>query len=237
MNKHVVLAGNLNLNVLDFENNKKVENFISLMFYYDMILTTNKPAQVTANTATRFFANVGPILVKEITESKNKFESYLVKTSAIMQHKLVLINELRDVFFSLKLNKSPGHDEISFNKIKKCFSELYKPLKHVFNLSIETGVLPDKLKIARVPPTYKAGDSSDITNYRPISVLPSFSKILERIMHNCLFPYMSQEKILYSKQLGFQSGHSTEHTILQLANQIHEFFENNFYSLGVFIDS
>ena len=67
-----------------------------------------------------------------------------------MQHKLVSINELRDAFFSLKLTKSPGYDEISFNVVKKCFSELCEPHKHVFNISIEIGVFPDKLKIARV---------------------------------------------------------------------------------------
>ena len=94
-----------------------------------------------------------------------------------MQHKSVSINELRDAFFSFKLNKSPGYDEISFNVVKKCFSELWEPLKHVFNSSIETGVFPGKLKIACVLPVYKAGDSSDLTNYRPISVFPCFSKI------------------------------------------------------------
>ena len=64
-----------------------------------------------------------------------------------MQHKLVSINELRDALFSFKLNKSPGYDEISFNVFKKC-----EPLKHVFNLSVETEVFPDKLKIAHVLP-------------------------------------------------------------------------------------
>ena len=88
----------------------------------------------------RFFANVGLVLAKEIPESENTFESYLVKTSATMQHKSVSINELRIAFFSLKLNKIPGYDEISFNVVKKCFSELCKPLKHVFNVSIETEV-------------------------------------------------------------------------------------------------
>ena len=96
-----------------------------------------------------------------------------------MHHKSVLINGLRDAFFSLKLNKSPGYDEITFNVLKKCFSELCKPIKHIFNLSIETGVLPDKLKIARVSPINKAVDSSDLTNYGPIPVLPCFSRILK----------------------------------------------------------
>ena len=95
---------------------------------------------------------------------------------------------------SAKLNKSPRYDEISFNVVKKCYSDLCEPLKRVFNLSIETGVFRDKLKIPRVSPVYKAGDSSDLTNYRPISVLPCFSKILERIMYNRLFSYVPQKK-------------------------------------------
>ena len=165
----------------------------------------------------RFFATAGPILAKQIPESESTFESYLVITSATMQHKSGSINELRDAFFSLNFNKSPGCDEVRFNIIKKCFSELCKPLKHVFNLCIETGVFTDKLKIARVTPVYKAGGSHDLTNYRPISALPCFSKILERIMYNRLFSYVSQEKFLYLKQFGFQSGHSTEDAILQIS--------------------
>ena len=99
-----------------------------------------------------FLANVGPILAKQIPENESTFESYLVKISATMQHKSVSTNELRNAFFSLKLKKSLGYDEISFNVVKKCFSELCEPLKQVFNLSIETGVFPDKLKIAHVSP-------------------------------------------------------------------------------------
>ena len=71
--------------------------------------------------------------VKQISESENAFQSCLVKISAIMQNKSVLINEIRDAFFRLKLNKSVGYDKISFNVIHKCFSELCKPLKYAFN--------------------------------------------------------------------------------------------------------
>ena len=85
-------------------------------------------------------------------------------------------------------------------------------------------------------PLYKTGASSDLTNCRPISSLPWFFKILERIVYNCLHSYVPQEKILYSKQFGFQSSHSTDHAILQLANQIHEPAKNNLHTLGVFID-
>ena len=149
-----------------------------------------------AEVASQFFANVGPILAKQIPESENTFESYLVKTSAIMQHKSDSINEVRDVLSSLKLSKSQEYGEISFNVIKKCFCGLCEPVKHVFNLSIKTRVFPDKLKIVRVSPVYRAGDSSDLTNYRPISDFPCLFKIFERIMYNRLFSYVFQEKNL-----------------------------------------
>ena len=136
----------------------------------------------------------------------------------------------------MKSNKSPGYDDISYNVIKKSFGNLCEPLKYLFNLSIEKGVFPDDLKIVWVTPIYKGEDSSDISNYRPISVLPCFSKILEHIMYNRLYKYLIENNILYSKQFGFQNGHSTDHAVVQLVDQIIESFENNKYTLGVFID-
>ena len=106
----------------------------------------------------------------------------------------------------------------------------------MFNLSIEKGFFPDDLKTARISPIYKGEDSSDVSNYRPTSVLPCFSKILERIMYNRLYKYLIENNILYSKQFGFQNGHSTDHAVVQLVDQIIESFENNKYTLGVFID-
>ena len=146
------------------------------------------------------------------------------------------MNELKDAFFSLKINKSPGYDDISFNVIKKCFSSLCEPLKYLFNLSIEKGIFPDDLKIAKVTPIYKSDDKSDLSNYRPISVLSCFSKMFERIMYNRLYQDLTENEILYPKQFRFQTGHSTEHAIVQLIDQILESFEYNKYTLGVFID-
>ena len=106
----------------------------------------------------------------------------------------------------------------------------------MFELSLEKGIFPDDLKIARVTPVFKGGDRSKLGNYRPISVLSCFSKILERIMHNRIYKYLQENKILYPKQFGFQFGHSTDHAIIQFVDQIFEAFENNLYTLGVFID-
>ena len=81
-------------------------------------------------------------------------------------------------FFSHKLNKSPGYEETTFNVVKKYFSGLYEPLKHIFNLSIETRVFPDKLKIAFVLPEYKADDSCDLITDQFLSSL-AFLKFLK----------------------------------------------------------
>ena len=91
------------------------------------------------------------------------------------------------------------------------------------------------MKIAKVISPFKNGNPENI-NYRLISVLPCFSKVLERIMYNRLYKYLCEEKLLYSKQFGFQKGHSTDHAILHLVDQIYESFENDNYTLGVFID-
>ena len=119
-------------------------------------------------------------------------------------------------FFSLKINKSPGYDDISFNVLKKCFSGLCEPLKYLFNLPIEKGIFPDDLKIAKVTPIYKADDKSNLSNYRPTSVLSCFSKILERIMYNSLYQYLTENKILYLKQFSISILVSRQDTRLNM---------------------
>ena len=131
-----------------------------------------------------------------------------------MENKPLFINELKEVFLSLKINESIGHDDISYNVVSKCFGELCTPIKHIFDLSFKNGIFPDSLKIVKVTHIYK---SDDISRLR-------------------LYSYLQENKILYSKQFCFQAGHSIDHTIIQLVEQIYENFEYNKYTLGVFID-
>ena len=128
-------------------------------------------------------------MASKITNPSTTVESYINKPDSIMETKQLSMNELKDAFFSLKINKSPGYDDISSNVLKKCFSSLCEPLKCLFNLSLEKGNFCDDLKIAKVTPIYKADKKSDLSNYRPISALSCFSKILVRIMYNRLYQY------------------------------------------------
>ena len=79
--------------------------------------------------------------------------------------------------------KSAGLDRIAISIIKQSIQIIAEPLAHIINLSITSGIVPDQMKIARVVPLFKAGDRLLFTNYRPVSILPSFSKFLEKVVY------------------------------------------------------
>ena len=130
--------------------------------------------------------------------------------------KPLLVNELKDAFFSLKLNKSSRVDDASFNIIKKCLG-VY--VIYLFQLPLEKGVFLDDLKIAKVTLIYKAGDNGDISIYRSISVLPCISKTLESLMNNRFYNYLKENNISYKIQFGFQGVYSTSDTSVQLVDK------------------
>ena len=170
-------------------------------------------------------------MTKDIGTSTKSFNEYIKKNDTTQPEKVISVYKLKDVFFSLKIYKSTGDDDITLNVVKKYFGVLHKPLLHIFNLSLQTGIFLEKLKIARVTPLFKGSENYELGKYRPISVLPCFSKILEKIMYNCLYKYLTDKK-----QFGFQEGHSTEHAIVQLVDQIRNSFESKQYTLGVSVD-
>src|SRR6218665_66663 len=111
-----------------------------------------------------------------------------------------------------------------------------EPLAVIFNSSFNTSIVPNLLKSAIVTPIYKQGLRNEVSNYRPISTLPHFSKLLEKIMYSRLYSYIEKKHILYQHQHGFRSGHSTALSLLNLHDNISAAFERAEYSLGVFVD-
>ena len=187
------LPPKITVNKVDLSDETKIAHFLS--------------------TFSSFFTNTGKHLASKIPNASTPFEYFVNKSDFVIETKPLSMNELKDAFYSLRSNKSPGYDDIIYNVIKKCFGSLCEPLKYLFNLSVKKGVFSDDLKIARVTPIYKSEDSKDISNYKPISVLPCFSKILERIMYNRLYKYLIENNILSSKQFDFQNGHSIDHVV------------------------
>ena len=104
-------------------------------------------------------------------------------------------------------------------------------------LSSLSNIFLDDLEIAKVTSVFKAGNNTELNNYRPIFVLICFSKILERVIYNRLYKYRLDSNIIYKKHFGFYEGQSTDHEILQLLDQIHNNFEQNNFTLGVFMDT
>ena len=111
-----------------------------------------------------------------------------------------------------------------------------QPLTHILNLSLCQGVFPQELKIAKVIPLYKSGDTKIINNYRPVSVLSVFSKLFERIVETRLFSFVNQNEILYKYQFGFRKKYNTNSALVLITDKIMNALNNNEIVLGLFLD-
>ena len=116
----------------------------------------------------------------------------------------------------LKTKLSSGHDDISSKLLKETIFHIVHPITHIINMSSHTGIVPDQLKIAKVVPIYKASDNSLLNNYRPISLLPIFSKLLEKIMFDKVMNFLNKNNILYEHQYGFRAKHSSIQPIIHV---------------------
>ena len=111
-----------------------------------------------------------------------------------------------------------------------------KPLVTIFNLSLSTGVVPDSFKIASVIPVYKKGSQIGLNNYRPISLLSIFNRILEKIIFKRLITIINKHTILYNKQFGFRSKHSTLQAILLITDKAQRAIDDDNYSCAISLD-
>ena len=112
--------------------------------------------------------------------------------------------EISDIIENLKQTDSVGHDNIPLKLIRHCKSELAEILSDINSHAIAEGVFPDSLKIAKVIPVFKAGDLKSVTNYRPISILPIFSKIFEKVIYKRLDDFLMKNEILHKTNLVFE---------------------------------
>ena len=106
-------------------------------------------------------------------------------------------------------------------------------LTHICNLSFKRGIFPAQLKIANVVPIYKTGNEHVFSNYRPVSVLPIFSKLLEKLKYNRLMDFITRNKLLYKHQFGFQKGKSTYMALMLLIDKITEALDNGYCNVGI----
>ena len=194
------------------------------------------PAEI-AQAFNSFFTNIGPELASKISCDNKHFTEYLSKPN---DNTMCFIptdqHEILKIVKSLKPKKSTGHDGISTKLLKQIIPNIALPLEHIFNLSLSTGCCPDLLKLAKVIPIFKKDDPTQVTNYRPISLLPCISKILEKIVYKRLDSFLSLYKILNSAQFGFRKKFSTNFAINKLLDSVINSLSKKDHIIAIFMD-
>ena len=190
-----------------------------------------------ANRFCKYFTDIDPALASRIPSTSFSFRSFLTDN----ENCPIILNEtnaheLEEICHDFQAGKAPEYDNIPMYLIKYSFDLIYEPLAQLINLSLTTGVFPDKLKIAKVIPIYKAENRENFSNYRPISLLTNFSKIFERVMYKRLITFVEHYEILYCYQFGFRKNHSTSMALIHLVNKITSAIDCKEITAGVFLD-
>ena len=186
----------------------------------------------------KYFTNIGPNLASAIpTVNSATFRSFF----GSRDYPPIILNptdtcELENICSLFLPRKAPGYDNISMRVIKHSFHLISAPVANIINLSLLQGVYPDKLKIGKVIPIYKTEDPSLFVNYRPISLLPYFSKFFEKVMYNRLVEFAATNEIFYLRQFGFRKNHSTSHALIHLLNKISSAIDQHQTTVGIFLD-
>jgi hypothetical protein len=191
-----------------------------------------------ANEFNDFFTSVGVNIAESILPTSVKAEDFMPVLENVQNLDLGTTSQVHicDIIKSLKTKNSCDTDGLSTKLLQKLAIEISWPLAHIFRLSLNSGVFPSRLKCSRTVPIFKAGRSDLCDNYRPISLLSTLSKILEKMVCVQLVNHLDRNKILYKHQYGFQRNRSTEHSIVHALNFISSAMNENKYTIGVFFD-
>ena len=194
----------------------------------------SNPAEI-AQSFNNFFSNIGSTLANKIPKSNKDHIHYLNKINKEFTRSLFLSDISEDDIIKIingLRNCSAGPDLIKPMTLQKGVL----PLLHIYQLSFQNGIFPDELKLAKVVPIFKKEDESKLTNYRPISLLSVFSKILERLMANRLVDFIEKYSILSEEQFGFRKGRSTYMAVINFLKKVQSSIENKEHCIGIYID-
>ena len=188
--------------------NKKYKNLPSSMYNKNLKLHSINDIVEEFN---HYFLSMGKNISDSIPPVNHSYDSYLpnnrIEKSLFL--KPISVSEIIKITSNIKMSKSTGHDNISSRIVKSSIHCLVEPLCYIFNRSICSGIVPEKLKLAKIVPLHKKGDTHDMSNYRPIAILPVFAKILEKIIYERLYGFLQLNNILIDEQFGFRRQYST----------------------------
>ena len=192
---------------------------------------------IVADKFNEFYLNVADNLSSKIKQKGSKFQDYLKNPSkSSFALKEILPVDVVKVINDLDGTKSGDIHNISPDLIKISKQTIVQPLSIIFNRCIHDGIFPQSMKSAKVIPVHKGNSKLITSNYRPISLLPIFSKIFERLIYDQFMNYIDKHNILSDLQFGFQKNKSTEHAISSILSNINKASHNNQSSYCIFLD-
>ena len=214
--------------------NRRVNNFPSHILSENRKIT-NK--QEIVDVLNDYFCNIGQKLADKIKESSKSYSFYLDKQiNSVFSFSMVDTNNVRKMLKEFKPKTSKGLDGISMKIIKHISDIIIEPITLLINQSLMTNTFPTKLKIAKIMPLLKKPNIFTPDNFRPISLLPCISKIIEKCVFTQIFEYFEKNKLLYGSQYGYRKNHSTETACLELVDKLYRQLDDNQSPFCVFID-
>ena len=216
--------------------NRKNHNTLPNNFINTNNKVLNKPLDI-ANGFNEYFINTIEQLNSQFNQVNNNSVLDSIKTNKntifltpVTDKEIINIIALKEHKHSLDINK------INMYILDISKSYIIQPLKHIFNLSINKGIFPDKMKIAIIKPIHKKKSKNNFENYRPISLLPQISKILEKLIYNRLEHFINTHKLISNNQYGYQRNKNTIDAITEFYTNILNNKENNKKTNTIFLD-
>ena len=185
------------------------------------------------------FANVGKTYAEKLKPSRVLVETYIKDISHLNKSMFMNPTDTQEISSLIRLlpsKTSSGFDDISNILLKKLCPSIVIPLNIIFNKSLSCGIFPELMKRADVSPLFKSKLDNDTNNYRPISLLLTISKVLEKIVYKRTYSFMEETGQIYRSQYGFRSQHSCENAVSELVSEITKGFQNGFYTAALFLD-